>query len=811
MRLPIDDIRERFDAALVRSNRLVVTAETGAGKSTRIPVWLSAKAADAVLVVEPRRVACHALADFLASERGERTGQFFGSSVRFSNRSGPETRVLFCTPGVALRMLADHEAQFGAIVVDEFHERSWQMDLVVAAAASLDRLADVPLVLTSATIDAEAAAAVLDAETLHATGRTFPVQIRYADDVVEPTDSDLAARVAAAVEEALARHEGDVLVFLPGIKEIRSAESALGRRPEEIVVVHGSRSPEAMQRAFRPSPRRRIYLSTNVAETSITLPGVRVVIDSGLAKTRLHRAGRSALATVPISQASMDQRAGRAGRVAAGACIRLWSERYRPAPHATPEIARIEVDDLLLQAAHLGLSGSTFREARWVTAPPDFAVSRARRRLESLGALDAGALTQRGAQLSTLPVSAEEAAVLIGAPDEISGTVCDVVAILQLRGSLLLPTGELAASRQLAVKQARAELLRGITDEVSMNLALLRRGDPTDHHLSGRRLNEVRAVSRQLRGLLGANGDATTGLADFLLRRWPSAGFVLRPRAQKPGRRARSQPWANGSIEVDVYPFEPLDPETDAAKPTAAVILETEWLGSGTGVRGIGRMLLPTSPRVLADAGLGEVTLTDVRLEKSRGVRITAAKETQLAGVTLDSRESDLSGVDLQRAVAGFVLENRLFKGVKGPLLDALHGWRLLAAWPDVDELGGGPVEPPEPDDPVEWLTQWLGTLGLEEASELALLRNEDLVPDLPDVTGIAEWAARPVLEDFPRVWSHQGATYRCEVNPETRKVVLEPHDAAARKAGEPKAALLPRFRGFSVIYKQASRTLRLR
>ena len=572
MTLPIDQIREEFERRLDGSRRLVLTAETGAGKSTRVPVWLAERFQGLILVIEPRRVACDALAEFLSSQRGERVGGYFGSRVRFSDRSSHDTRVLFCTPGVALRMLAG-SAPPGAIIVDEFHERSWQMDLVVAAAASLSRLQGVPLVLTSATIDADSAAATLGASTLHAAGRTFPVDISYDQSSIEPSTHEIGARVGSAVIQSLRDHAGDVLVFLQSLKEIRAAESTLGRCREEVLIVHGSQSPEVMRRVFQSSKRRRVYLCTNVAETSITLPGVRVVIDSGLAKTRLHRAGRAVLATVPISDASMQQRAGRAGRVAAGVCIRLWSASYRPEPHPRPEIERVELDDLLLQSAELGLVGDAFENATWITPPPEFAVERALQRLKSLSAVDANGLTDIGRKLAQLPVSTDEAALLVCAPPSIYATLCDLVAILQSRGSLLRNLNELRPDARAAAEDARAELLQGVADEVSMNLKLLQEGVATTHQLSRRRLDEARSISRQLRELVGAKGESSQGLAEYIITRLPAAGFVKRPRASK--ERGRSVPWANGTIEVKVYPFDPVDPATEAWKSNAAVILET--------------------------------------------------------------------------------------------------------------------------------------------------------------------------------------------------------------------------------------------
>ncbi len=811
MRLPIDEIRAEFDCAVDARSRLVVTAETGAGKSTRVPVWLAERFEGLILVVEPRRVACQALAEFLARERGESVGGYFGSRVRFADRSSAATRVLFCTPGVALRMLADADLVPAAIVVDEFHERSWQMDLVVAAAASLPQLRSVPLVLTSATMDAEGAAATLDAGVLHATGRTFPVEVAYAGATIEPSARDIGPRVADAVERALRDHDGDVLVFLPGMREIRSVESALGRRSEEVLAVHGSQPPEVMRRVFQESDRRRVYLSTNVAETSITLPGVRIVIDSGLAKTRLHRAGRAVLATVPISHASMEQRAGRAGRVAAGLCVRLWSDRFPPEPFQRPEIERVELDDLVLQAAELGLSGEAFSKAVWITPPPEFAVERAMRRLEDLAAIDARGLTPRGRDLAQLPVAADEAALLVGAPDSIDATLCDLVALLQARGSLLRDLRELSHRDREEAQEAREELLRGVKDEVTMSLVLLRDGDARRHHLSGRRLDDAKAIARQLRDLIDAKGNALDGLADYILARLPAAGFVKRPRADK--KRGRSQPWANGTIEVQVYPFEPLDPELEVPKPNAAVILETEWLSAERGVTGIGRMLLPASPSALAAAGLGETALADVTLDKSkRGrVQIEARREVQLAGVTLASEEAALVGVDLHRAVAAFVLENRLFRGAGEALRNALHAWEVLAHWKG-DPLGEyGPAPHMPPDDEAEWLAGRLATLGVETAADLELLESVDLLPELEEMTGVPSWAAEPVLREFPRTWTYHGGVYSCTLLHGQRTVRLEPADAKARKNKEPPAGSLPRLHGFRVTYQQGSRRLTLR
>lgn len=535
------------------------------------------------------------------------------------------------------------------------------------------------------------------------------------------------------------------------------------------------------------------------------------MIDSGLAKTRLHRAGRAVLATVPISDASMQQRAGRAGRVAAGVCVRLWSESFRPDPHPRPEIERVELDDLILQAAELGLAGDAFKGACWITPPPEFAVERALRRLSSLEAVDGKGLTERGKRLARLPVSAEEAALLVDAPPSLDATLCDLVAILQSRGSFLRNLNDLRPEARAVAEDARAELLRGVADEVTMNLKLLQEGVANTHQLSRRRLDEARSISRQLRELIGAKGESSKGLAGYILTRLPSAGFVKRPRASK--ERGRAVPWANGSIEVKVYPFDPVDPETEAWVSNAAVILETEWLSVSNGVFGIGRMVLPTELEILATAGLGESKLADTSLEKkSRGrIKILAVRQVQLAGVTLSRGELELSGSDLHQAVAGFVLANRLFKGAGDAVREALHGWRLLANWRGEPLSDYRTPVASIPDDDAVWLAQRLATLGVESAADLRLVDTSDLLPNLEAETGIPEWVAEPILKAFPRVWSHEGGTYSCTVMHGSRTVQLEPLDQKARKLQAPPAWALPGLHGFRVTYKQGSRRLTLR
>ncbi|MCA9713455.1 MAG: ATP-dependent helicase HrpB, partial [Myxococcales bacterium] len=293
--LPIDDARARFTEALRADAPVIVTAPTGSGKSTRLPLWLGfdvACGAGPTLVVEPRRVACRALALWLARGRGEPVGASIGYRVRFDDRRSADTRVLFVTPGVALNMFADGSAlEFATILVDEFHERGWEVDLVVLLARrALARRGAAPrLVLCSATLDVDALVEQLGATLVRAEGRRFPVSITYEGDEA-PSPVGLERRVADALTRLAGDRErdtGDILVFLPGKREIERCRQIAQGLPLTPVIVHGGVSPERLVRAFAPADAgapARVYLATNVAETSLTVPGIRFVVDPGFAR-----------------------------------------------------------------------------------------------------------------------------------------------------------------------------------------------------------------------------------------------------------------------------------------------------------------------------------------------------------------------------------------------------------------------------------------------------------------------------------------------------------------------------------------------
>ncbi|WP_434119836.1 ATP-dependent helicase HrpB [Pseudomonas fortuita] len=495
--LPIDAVLPALRQALENRHEAVLEAPPGAGKTTRVPLallnepWL---AGQTILLLEPRRLAARAAAERLASELGEQVGETVGYRIRLDSKVGPKTRIEVVTEGILTRRLqADPALEgVGLLIFDEFHERSLDADLALALSLNgRELLRDDPplkIMLMSATLEGERLSRLLDeAPVVSSEGRMHPVDIRWGrpfqpGEFIEP-------RVVDSMLQALAEQTGSVLVFLPGQAEIRrvhqSLQEALGERPEILLCpLHGELDLNAQRAAIDPAPKglRKVVLATNIAETSLTIDGVRVVIDAGLARVPRFDpgSGMTRLDTQRISRASATQRAGRAGRLEPGVCYRLWSEAQHDqlAAHGSAEILQADLAGLALQLARWGVAP---HQLRWLDQPPSAAFSQAQDLLARLGAFKPGSrdnLSDHGQAMAELPAHPRIAHLLLrGQGLGLAAMACDVAALLgerdiqrgggaDLHSRLALISGETKASRggQGGVQRARqlARQYRGL-------------------------------------------------------------------------------------------------------------------------------------------------------------------------------------------------------------------------------------------------------------------------------------------------------------------------------------------------------------
>ena len=465
--LPIDTILPQIADAARACRPLVVTAEPGAGKSTVVPLALlepGVLPAGKIVMLEPRRIAARAAARRMASLLGESAGKTVGYRTRFETAVSADTRIEVVTEALLTRMLQSDPSLEGvsAVIFDEFHERSIHADLALALA--LDARAvlrdDLRIALMSATLDTESAAKLLgpDAASVDAPGRCFEVEVSYAPP--KPGAQRMESHAVSIVLDAMRAHNGHALVFLPGEAEIRraAAELAAKQRDFEVLPLYGSLPAAEQDRVFTDSDRRRIILATPVAETSVTVPGVRIVVDSGLARMPFFSpaSGMDQLRTVKISKASAEQRRGRAGRTAPGVCIRLWHEYEQKAmpDFASPEIEHADLTELALELAQWGVAREKASELRWMTPPPQVKLDYAFDLLAELGAVSpaTGQITPHGKLLHRLPVHPRLAnAILFAEKHGLRREAIAVAAILSDRDPLVNPQTADLAERFAAV------------------------------------------------------------------------------------------------------------------------------------------------------------------------------------------------------------------------------------------------------------------------------------------------------------------------------------------------------------------------
>jgi ATP-dependent helicase HrpB len=720
--LPIDEHLPRIARTLSDAGRLVLVAETGAGKTTRVPPALLDTVSGRVLMLQPRRVAARAAAGRIADERGWRLGHEVGYQVRHERRISEATRVEVVTEGILTRRLqADPFLEgVGAVLLDEFHERSLHADLALALLAEVRREArpELALLVMSATLDAAPLSRFLDdAPRIEVPGRRYPVTISYAStlrsDAARRGAERLETRVADAVERALSSSnadtdanidaaaanidaEGDVLVFLPGVGEIaRVAEQLEQRRTApspasplervDVLSLHGSLPLEAQQRALRPGPtgRRRVVLATNVAETSVTIPAITTVIDSGLVRQlRFDPAsGLDRLETLRCSVASAEQRAGRAGRVRPGRALRLWTEtEQRSLPQQTsPEIRRV---DLTRTALEVRAWGSDPRQFGWFEAPAASALSTAELLLERLGALrgDDRAVTPLGQAMLELPLHPRLARILLAVAPEAGDaelrSACAMVALIGERDLLLAEhrrgdrpsaDSDLDERLELLAEAERARFARGRCARIGVHAGAARAAaqlrDQLQRRVTARR-SSMDDGQLPLPGRDDRDSQATLRDRDRWLRRLLLAGFPDRVARRRDEGSARALLVGGRGValgpqsvvrEASIFLALHVNDRGDEGRVTLASAIDACWL-SQTERRE--HRFDPASGRVLARAQRCYLDLVLAERPESPDGERAAALLAEHAGANL-ADALDLDSVAQLRARVTLLHEHR--------------------------------------------------------------------------------------------------------------------------------------------------------
>ncbi|HET7594882.1 MAG TPA: ATP-dependent helicase HrpB, partial [Stellaceae bacterium] len=442
--LPVGDALAPLAAALSGARAAVLQAPPGAGKTTLAPLilldapWLAGRR---ILMLEPRRLATRAAARRMAEMLGEKVGETVGYRTRLDTRVSAATRIEVVTEGILIRVIQDDPALdgIGLVIFDEFHERSLDADLGLALTLEARRALreDLRLLVMSATLDGERVARLLgDAPVISSAGRSFPVAVRHLE---RPAAERIETAVASVIRRALAEEEGSLLVFLPGGAEIRRVERFLAEAELDasitVAPLYGDLPQAAQDEAIRPAPagRRKVVLATPIAETSLTIEGIRVVIDSGLMRVPRFepRSGMTRLETVRVSQASAEQRRGRAGRLAPGLCYRLWpeAEQAQLRPYTAPEILEADLAPLALELARWGSADPA--ALTWLDAPPAAAYAQARALLRGLSALDdAGRITAHGREMAMLGLHPRLAHMMLAARRQGRGRLAAAIAAL---------------------------------------------------------------------------------------------------------------------------------------------------------------------------------------------------------------------------------------------------------------------------------------------------------------------------------------------------------------------------------------------
>ncbi len=647
--LPIDPLLPALVDNLQSRPNLVLQADPGAGKTTRVPPALldsGLLGLGECWILEPRRLAARLAATRVAEELGEPLGQRAGYAVRFEQKVSRETRLRFVTEGLLVRRLQGDPQLKGiaAVVLDEFHERHLHTDLALTLLRRLQRTQrpDLRLVVMSATLDPGPLAAYLDAAVLQSEGRSFPVETTF---LPRPDDRPVEVQVAEALDllygEGLREH---TLVFLPGAAEIRAClkgcEAVATRRGLSLRPLHGELSPDAQAHALDASEQPKVILSTNVAESSVTLDGIGAVVDSGLGREASHSpwSGLSGLRTVRISQARCIQRTGRAGRTGPGRCLRLYPEADYAARPAfdTPELQRADLAEPLLSLHGMGLGDPA--GLAWFEAPPETALSAAEALLARLGALEAGALTPLGRRMAVLPLHPRLARLAVAGADL-------GIPQLALRAAALLETGSLTARQGLdraPVKTghgADSDLLLRLDQFEEAGAAGFSAGACRAAGLDAAAVQRAKRAAQSLARLLPSPtepADAELRLLQALLRAYPDRVGQLS---------------ANGTCAFAGGGGARLDPGSRVRRPGLILALEAEAVKQGTGGQTLIRLASRCEGDWLLKAFPEWLEAVDEVLFNPGAARVERRSEIRYDGLSIDASRGPADPADPRVAV----------------------------------------------------------------------------------------------------------------------------------------------------------------
>ncbi len=856
-KLPIDVIESEFKQIIIEDN-VVVEAETGSGKSTRLPLW--AQSYGRVLVVQPRRIACTSLAKFLAEQANESIGESIGYAVKFEAHYSDQTKTVFVTPGVALRWYSENQLNhFDAIIIDEMHLRRWDTDLLMAMVVERqqqDRLKQHPLqhrlILTSATLNSRRLAEHINGRTLKAAGRRFHVEVfndakeaRFGPDSRDLEQRVLNALLSCRFDDPDNATEGDVLVFLPGRKEIQLCQSKLKSIDAEvdadIIPLHASVSDEDRQRALTHNPsRRRVILATNVAETSLTIPGVTLIIDSGLERRTHQRNGRTVLSLHSISKASAEQRKGRAGRIKDGLCIRLYGADAPLESVTPPDLLREELTEPMLAAA---CCGYRLAELPLLEPLPEKTFLKAQQQLLSMQAIDIeGVVTDHGKMLYPLPIDPLFAHLIT-----VMKTRAEKEAMVDLASALSVPQRLYSLPRSEEALSA-LHLWEPLHCDAMTLIKLVRHHHlDSNHHLGSSEtldagihssidtpevnvleinadsVAEARKNAMQIRDALSLPSLSATSRVPR--ESWLKHVAEAAPELVFVRRQQRSDSMGNNISEVN-----PARESRIRDEDIAFVVFDQFHL-PGKGKKqtlNLATCCAPIPVSTLVALNFGEVqvghTLSTISIPtksasiptesttaglkspaKSHGEEALyqVVHERIYAGRVIDRQTQSPSGEQLIPAACQLIINNQVLPGLADSRYHDIQQWHLYCELTGTIATSAPPTNEQECSDiSLEaWLTAQLTALSLDSLEDLEMFEPSDF-----PFNGIPEWEREEFDQRYPRILHLADLQLSVEYHPKGKRVTL--HYLSGGRKTDPKRWELPHWAGWKMRYKKASRVI---